>query len=78
MTVAELIELLRCADPDAVVLTDGYEGGYTHPVVEQGTFRRDMAKTDNYVGEFCSEKDPARVEFSAVVVGRKPIFYLWG
>jgi hypothetical protein len=45
MTVKELIEKLQTVDPDLVVLTSGYEGGYEDVVFSEHV--RDFNKNAN-------------------------------
>jgi len=56
MTVGELRDLLALENQDALVLVDGYEGGFTKPII-----RTQWVKRGEW-GSYCGPYDAARPE----------------
>ena len=79
MTVAELIELLKCCPPDQLVVTNGYEGGYTE-VTEEKVRQVETAlgpKPIPYCGEYSNfeyyqDEDDTRELMTVLLISRSP------
>ena len=69
MTAKELIEKLQTVDPDLVVLTDGYEGGYREVFFNENVreFNRDVY-TDWYYGPHEETVAGSKGDFKGIVL----------
>ena len=70
MKAKELIEILQKLDPEALVLVDGYEGGYAVPVDTKqknvcGPFKREW-----YYGEYDDCKEGELFKTKAIIISR--------
>ena len=70
MTVQQLIDALKLQDPAALVVVNGYEGGYNTPVIQIEWCRLDVAEP--YCGEHAEAKAHEADAVQVVVVSRWP------